>query len=204
MCFDNAQQGWLGAAGVLYRSSDGGRLWVLVTAGAKPPSPRATALMIVQCAGPESAWALAVGPGAAMSQEPHIGYYAGPAGAVPLFAEQYFPHPGVIVQTSSPGSYAGPISSISAASAAFLDWCAACGAGTVPWDLVTGSGTAVIREGNVGGQLTQAESASFLSARLGWVVGVVTRYRGSAPPRQFQRIVRTSDGGSGWRVLYTS
>jgi hypothetical protein len=204
VCFNNGEQGWLGAAGRLYRSTDSGRSWALVTAGAKPPSPGATAVMVVQCAGPSSVWALDIGPGAGMSQEPHIGYYGGPAGAVPLFAEQYFPHPGVRVQTSSPGSYAGPISSISAAGAVFLDYCPACGAGTVPWDLVTGSGTSITREGNVGGQLTDAESASFLSARLGWVVGTVTRYRGIAPPRVYQRIVSTSDGGRSWHVLYTS
>jgi hypothetical protein len=203
VCFDNARQGWLGAAGRLYRSTDGGRSWALVTAGPAPPSPGATALMTVQCAGPQSAWALDIGPGAAMSQEPHVGYYAGPAGAVPLFAEQYFPHQGVSVQTSSPGSYAGPISAISSTSAAFIDWCPACGPGSVPWDLVTGAGTAVVREGNAG-QLTQPESASFLSARLGWVVGVVTKYPDSGPPRQFQFIIRTSDGGRTWRVLYTS
>jgi hypothetical protein len=134
-------------------------------------------------------------------QQPHIGYYASPSGAVPLFAEQYFPHPGVTVTTQSPGSYAGPISAISPTSAAFLDWCPACE--SVPWDLVTGSGTSVIREGNVA-ELTQPESASFLSAQLGWVVGVITQYPSSDSPRQLQCIVRTSDGGQTWQVLYTS
>jgi photosystem II stability/assembly factor-like uncharacterized protein len=204
VCLDNTRQGWLGAGGRLYRSTDGGYGWTQVTAGAAPPSPGATATMIVQCAGAGAAWALDIGPGAAMSQEPHIGYYAGPAGAVPLFAEQYFPHPGVSVTTASPGSYAGPISAISPTATAFLDWCPACGLGTVPWDLVTGSGTSITREGNVGGQLTQAESASFLSAQLGWVVGVMTRNGSSARPLQLQRIVSTSDGGRSWHVLYTS
>ena len=204
VCFDSGTLGWLGAAGRLYRSTDGGRSWALVTAGARPPSPGAVATMIVQCAGPASAWVLDIGAGAAMNQEPHIGYYAGPRGAVPLFAEQYFPHPGVSVAPSSPGGYAGPISSISAASAAFVDWCPVCGPGTVPWDLVTGSGASITRELAVGGELTQPESASFLSARLGWVVGIVTRYRGAAAPRQYQRIVGTNDGGRSWRVLYSS
>jgi len=123
---------------------------------------------------------------------------------VPLFAEQYFRHPGVIVTAEAPGSYAGAISAISATSAAFIDFCPACRAGTVPWDLVTGSGSSIISEGSVGGQLTQPESASFLSARLGWVLGVVTRYRVGARPRQVQRVVSTSDGGRSWQVLYTS
>jgi hypothetical protein len=65
-----------------------------------------------------------------MSQQPHVGYHAGPAGAVPIFAEQYFPHRGVHVFAPSPGSYAGPFSAISPSAAAFIDWCPACGLGT--------------------------------------------------------------------------
>ena len=204
VCFDNARQGWLGAAGWLYQSADGGRSWALVTAGAKQLRAGYTATMEVQCAGAGTAWVLDLGPGAEASQQPHIGYYASPAGAAPLFAEQYFPHPGVFVTAESPGSYAGPISAISATAAAFIDFCPACGAGTVPWDLVSGSGRSIIREGTVGGQLTQPESASFLSAHLGWVLGVVTKYGADAWPRQFQRVVSTSDGGRTWQVLYTS
>jgi hypothetical protein len=134
-------------------------------------------------------------------QQPHIGYYASPSGAVPLFAEQYFPHPGVSVTTESPGSYARPVSAISPTAALFLDWCPACE--SVPWDLVTGAGASIIREGNVA-QLSQPESASFLAAQLGWVVGVVTNYQSRAPPHPLQSVVRTSDGGRTWQVLYTS
>jgi Photosynthesis system II assembly factor YCF48 len=200
LCFDNSSLGWLGAAGKLYRTADGGRSWRLVTAGAKPPSAGSVASMTVQCAGSGDAWALDIGPGAAMNQEAHIGYYASASGAVPLFAEQYFPHQGVSVTTESPGSYAGPISAISPTSAAFLDWCPACGPGTVPWALVTG--TTVTREGNVGG-LTQAQSASFLSPQLGWVAGTLTRFNGTSS-RSYQRIVWTDNGGRAWHVLYTS
>jgi hypothetical protein len=201
VCFDNAEQGWLGAAGELYRSADGGRRWALVTAGAQELKAGYPATMVVQCAGAGAAWALDIGPGAEMSQQPQVGFYASPSGAVPLFAEQYFPHPGVTVTAESPGSYPGPISAISPTSAAFLDWCPACE--TVPWDLVTGAGTSIIREPNVA-QLTQPESASFLSAQLGWVVGIVTKSPSGASPRQLQLIVRTSDGGRTWQVLYAS
>jgi hypothetical protein len=201
VCFDNAEQGWLGAAGRLYRSTDGGRTWKLATAGARPSRAGLRAWMTVQCAGDGAAWALDIGPGAASSQEPHIGYYASPEGVAPLFAEQYFPHPGVTVTTDSPGSYPGPISAISPTSAAFIDWCPACEPGpSVPWALVTG--TTVIREGDVAG-LTQPESASFLSSRLGWVTGIVVRHHGTTI-RWYQRIVTTGDGGRRWRVLYTS
>jgi Photosynthesis system II assembly factor YCF48 len=204
VCFDNAEQGWLGAAGRLYRSADGGRSWTLVTAGAKPVTARYAATMVVQCAGAGAAWALDVGPGVEASRQPQIGYYASASGAVPLFAEQDSANPVVSVTAEPPGSDAGPISAISPASAVFIGFCPACGPETVPWDLITASGTSITREGIVGGQLTQPESASFLSARLGWVLGVVTRYRVGARLRQFQRIVRTSDGGRSWQVLYTS
>lgn len=200
LCFDDPADGWLGAAGKLYRTRDGGRTWTLAAAGAKPPSAAAVSLMVVQCAGAGDAWALDIGPGAAMSQEPHIGYYASVSGAVPLFAEQYFPHSGVSVTPESPGSYAGPVSAISPTSAAFLDFCPACGPGTVPWGVVTG--TTLTREGNVA-DLTQAQSASFLSPQLGWVAGTFTRF-GRTTTRVYQRIVWTYDGGLSWHVLYSS
>jgi hypothetical protein len=203
VCFSDPQAGWLGADGRLYRTSDGGRSWAPVTAGVQSQVAGYPATMIVQCAGPGSAWALEVGPGAAMSQQPHVGYHAGPAGTAPIFAEQYFPHPGVRVLAESPGSYAGPFSAISPSAAAFIDFCPACGLGTAPWDLVTGSGALLAREGNVGG-LTDPEAASFLSPQLGWVVGTVTSGNGTSGYRQRWRIVFTDDGGQTWQVQYAS
>jgi hypothetical protein len=159
--------------------------------------------MIVQCAGTGSAWALDVGPGAESSQQPHVGYHAGPGGAVPIFAEQYFPHPGAGVRADSPGSYAGPFSAISPSAAAFIDWCPACGPGTAPWDLVTGSGAALARKGNFGG-LNQPEAASFVTAQLGWVAGIVNHHNATGITRQDQLIVATNDGGRTWHIQYTS
>jgi photosystem II stability/assembly factor-like uncharacterized protein len=202
VCFTDPRDGWLGAGGRLYRTADAGHSWEQVTAGVKPYSARYPAAMIVQCAGGGSAWALDIGFGAASSQQPHVGYHAGPAGAVPIFAEQYFPHPGAVVRANSPGSYAGPFSAISPSAAAYIDWCPACEPGpSTPWDLATG--TALTREGNVRG-LSTAQAASFLSTRVGWVVGVMTKFnRGSGNSRQFQRIVFTDDGGRTWHVQYT-
>jgi hypothetical protein len=202
VCFSDPRDGWLGADGRLYRTTDGGRSWVPLTAAVQLALPGYPATMIVQCAGPGSAWALDVGPGAAMSQEAHVGYHAGPAGAVPIFAEQYFPHPALSVVADSPGSYAGPFSAISPSAAAFIDSCPACGLGTAPWDLATGSGAVLTGEGNVGGGLTQPEAASFVSPRLGWVVGIVTSENGTGVFRQQQRIVFTDDGGRTWHVQY--
>jgi hypothetical protein len=107
------------------------------------------------------------------------------------------------VRAGSPGSYAGPFSAISASAAAFIDCCPACGPGTAPWDLVTGSGASVARQGNVG-ELNHPEAASFLSPQLGWVVGVVYHHNATGITSQYQRIVCTDDAGRTWRIQYTS
>lgn len=202
VCFTDPRSGWLGGAGRLYRTVDGGRSWMLAAAGVKVrPADRGT--MIVQCAGAGSAWALDVGPGAAMSQMPHIGYHAGPGGAMPIFAEQYFPHAGVDVTAAAPGSYAGTLSALSASAAVFIDYCPACGYGTAPWDLATSGGASLAPQGSVGG-LTQPTAASFLTPALGWVTGLDTSYRNPGRPRRSARIVATTDGGRTWRVEYAT
>jgi len=208
VCFSGPRDGWLGAGGRLYRSSDGGRSWAQVTAGAEsssaaPPGSlvAGSALMIVQCAGQGSAWALDVPPGASMDKEPHVGYHAGPAGAVPVFAEPYFTYPGLRVLADSPGAYAGPFSAISPSAAAFIDWDPGSSAQmAAPWNLVTGSGAVLTPEGSVGG-LTDPVAASFISPRLGWVAGSVTSDDGY---RQRWRIVFTGDGGRTWQIQYAS
>jgi hypothetical protein len=201
VCFSSPASGWLGAGGGIYRTTNAGHSWTVATAGPRPGVSGGPYTMFLQCGG-GSVWGLDVGPGAAMSQMPHIGYHAGPAGTVPIFAEQYFPHPGVHVTVSSPGSYAGTLSAMSASAAAYVDWCAACGYGTVPWALASKSGAVLADKGNVGG-LTQPEAASFLSPSVGWVVGVRTDYRNPSRPVSYPRIVGTDDGGAHWRVLYT-
>jgi len=196
VCFSGGNSGWLGAAGKLYFSADGGQSWRLQAAGPHGSgAPAAPGVMFVQCAS-GSVWALDVGPGAASSQQPHIGYHASPAGAVPLFAEQYFPHPGVRVRAEAPSAYAGPVSAISSSAAAFIDWCDVCGYGTAPWVLAADDGARLDRAGTVGG-LNQALGASFLSPSLGWVVGT---WRSGA--QISSRIVSTADGGRSWRVQY--
>jgi photosystem II stability/assembly factor-like uncharacterized protein len=209
VCFSDPQIGWLGAGGRLYRSTTGGRRWVQVVAtpvSAGYPTGLALtplgAMMIVQCAGAGSAWALDVGELGTMEKQPYVGYHAGPAGAVPIFADQYFPQPGV--PAPGPGPYAGPFSAISPSAAAFIGWCAPCGPGpgTAPWDLVTGSGASLTPEGNVGG-LNEPEAASFVSPQLGWVIGLVISNSGTGVPLQRQRILVTDDAGRAWHDQYT-
>jgi hypothetical protein len=132
-----------------------------------------------------------------MNQSPHVGYHADAAGATAIFAEDYFQAPGTDI-TQSPGSEAGPFSAISPTVAAFIDSCPACGFGTAPWGMATGSGARLVREGNVG-DITIAAAASFISPQVGWVVGEKIDYQ---PNRQQQRIVFTADGGRTWHVQY--
>jgi hypothetical protein len=141
-----------------------------------------------------------------MSQEPHVGFYANQNGAVPLFAEQYFQTPGATPSTESPGSDAGPFSAIDSATAVFIDWCSACGTGTAPWDLVSNSGTAVGKMGDVG-SITQPQAASFQSAQVGWVAGQDLVFPATATgygtPKSQERIVATTDGGRTWRIVWS-
>jgi len=202
VCFSDPMHGWLGAGGRLYRTADGGRQW---SGPLTPPSGDTgagyTAEMNVQCAGDGSAWALSIGPGAAMSQAPHIGYHADAAGATGIFAEQYFPGPNP--PGRAPGSYPGPFSALSPSAAVFIDYCPACGPGTAPWDVATGSGATLTVKGNVG-KITDPQAASFLSAQAGWVAGTATQFTGTGKARSQQRIVATADGGRTWQLEYAS
>jgi photosystem II stability/assembly factor-like uncharacterized protein len=201
VCFSDPAHGWLGAGGRLYRTIDGGRQWSGPLTPSSGDTGAGTAAMSVQCAGDGSAWALSIGPGAAMSQEPHIGYHADASGATGIFAEQYFPGPNP--PGRAPGSYAGPFSALGASSAVFIDYCPACGPGTAPWDLATGSGATLTVKGNVG-KITSPQAASFLSAQAGWVAGTATEFTDTGKARSQQRIVATTDGGATWQVEYAS
>lgn len=203
VCFTDPHDGWLGAGGGLYRTTNGGKTWT--PAGAAPGHRDAgyPFTMTVQCAGPTAAWGLDTGFGAASSQQPHIGYHAGPAGTLAIFAEQYFPHPGITVTATAPGGDAGMLSAISPTSAVYIDFCAACGYGTAPWDLATASGSALQHRGNVAG-ITRAEGASFLTPSTGWVVGALTKYSSGGRARSQQKILYTGDGGRTWRVQYSA
>jgi hypothetical protein len=203
VCFSDPQHGWLGADGLLYRSSNGGKDWTVLTATAGQAGSGYPAEMSVGCANDGSAWALRVGPDAGMSQDQHVGYHADQAGATAIFAERYFQAPGGKPAADSPGSDAGPFSVIDSASAAFVDWCSACGYGTAPWDVATNSGATLAKEGNVGA-ITYPQAAGFLSPNVGWVAGTETGYPASAKgtPKSQERIVATTDGGRAWHVQY--
>jgi hypothetical protein len=206
VCFSDPRHGWLGAAGRLYRTSDGGRNWTVLTSMAGQLGSGGsgyTAGMVVECANDGTAWALRVGPGAAMSQEPHVGFHADQSGATPIFAEQYFQLPGSKPGAEAPGSIAGPFSALSATAAVFIDYCSACGPGTAPWDVASNSGATLTRKGNVGA-ITNPQAASFMSPEVGWVTGLDSVFPASGKPRYQERIVATTDGGRTWHVQWAS
>jgi Photosynthesis system II assembly factor YCF48 len=202
VCFSDPAHGWLGAGGRLYRTVDGGGRWSgPLTPATGGTEAGYTAVMSVQCAGDGSAWALSIGPGAAMSQQEHTGYYANAAGAKGIFAEGYFPGPNP--PGRAPGSYAGPFSALSPSAAVFIDFCPACGPGTAPWDVVTGSGATLTVKGNVG-LVNVPDAASFLSATSGWVAGTAREFTDTGKSREQQRIVATTDGGRTWQLEYAT
>ena len=202
VCFSGTQDGWLGANGQLYRTANSGRSWTALTAPPATNEGGYVASMSVQCAGPDAAWAVRSGPGAGMSQQPHVAYHADASGVTAIYAEQYYRLSGDPA-TSSPGAYSGPFSALSPQSAVFIDSCSPCNAGTAPWAVATSSGAALAEQGNVGG-INFADAAAFLSPQTGWVAGVYMDVPAKGKSRYQQRIVATSDGGKTWQTEWAS
>jgi photosystem II stability/assembly factor-like uncharacterized protein len=201
-CFSGPRVGWLGAAGGIYGTRDGGRTWTPGVPGGADQA-RAPALARVQCAGNGAAWAEVTGPGAAMSQAPHIGYHTAGGAWAPIFAEQYFGHPGAPVTAQSPGSIAGPFSAVSATQAVFIDVCTACGYGTAPMDAALDGGSVLQPRGNVG-DISDPLAAAFVTLDDGWVIGTETTHPSAGPGTEAIRIVHTADGGRSWQVQYSA
>ncbi len=202
VCFSDAQDGWLGANGQLYRTEDHGQSWTAMTSPPATNEGGYVAEMSVQCAGPDAAWAVRSGPGAGMSQQPHVAYHADASGVTAIYAEQYY-HLSGDPTTRSPGAYSGPFSALSPSAAVFIDSCAPCGAGTAPWAVATSSGAALAEQGNVGG-LNFAQAAAFLSSQTGWVAGTYSEVPAKGKSRHQQRIVATTDGGKTWQTQWAS
>jgi photosystem II stability/assembly factor-like uncharacterized protein len=193
VCFYTPRRGWVGAHGSIYSTTDAGQHWTLSFTGSTPPKGF-TAAVALQCTGPGGGWAEAIGPGAAMSQEPHLGLHSTSSTWTALFAEQYFPHPGIASTTNSPSSDPSAFSAINATHAVFLDECTACGYGMETIGFVTG--TRLTKTRNIPG-INMSVSASFTSPTDGWVIGVRVRYTTFA-----YRVIHTTDGGISWHTQY--
>lgn len=195
ICMADTAHGWLAAGGEIYRTTDAAHTWTLVEAGARH-ARRFTPTAELQCSGPDDAWALITG-GVGMSQQAHIAFHVHDQDSFPIYAEGYFPHPGVDTNVESPGSYAGPFSAIGPATAVFVDYCPACGAGTAPLAITDDGGRTLQRRHDLPA-LSQAMGASFVNADDGWVIGVQQLWRRNHHIGVRYRILHTDDGARHW------
>jgi photosystem II stability/assembly factor-like uncharacterized protein len=196
-CFTSPRTGWIGADGRIYRTTDGARHWRLAVRGEHGHGSHPRQLgSVVQCSGRHAGWAELLGGGAA-SQQDHIGYYLSDKRSRPIFAEQYFPHPGVKVSRDAPSSYYGGLSAIDPRAAAFIDNCVACGYGRPMLEIATHAAHHFSHARRVG-LLTEVTAVSFASRAVGWAVG--QRTHGGKPSI---RIVHTTDGGRHWVKQYS-
>ena len=205
VCFENSSRGWLGASGNVYGTVNAGLRWKLAVHGPGTPGgpPDSHAVANVQCAGSGAAWAELTGPGAGLGHVPQIGYHTFGRSWRPIFAEQYFPHPGARVTAEAPSVYPGPFSAVSGKKAVFFGWCPPCASpanpqlpGPAPMAIALNGG-AVLQHGSSIAKLGQATSAAFLTASNGWVVGL-----GPGTGRA-SMIMHTADGGRTWQAQYT-
>jgi len=93
-----------------------------------------------------------------------------------------------------PGSYPGPFSAVSPATAVFVGYTPPLGYGAAPVELVTSGGATLTSEGNVGG-VSVPEAAAFISPSRGWVVGE------TLPSGDFV-IETTANSGHTWTRQY--
>jgi photosystem II stability/assembly factor-like uncharacterized protein len=198
VCFSDAQHGWAGAHGEIYRTVDGAQRWRLNEAGPKVSKQiRSLTEADVQCAGPRAGWAELDVADAAMNQEQHFGYHLSASGSQPIFDEGYFSSGGLPKLPSSPGPEPSTFSAISPTAAAYVDFCGACGDGAAELGIVTDT-THVAASHRVA-HLAGAQSAAFLSPTDGWVVG-----ESSLNGHPHWRIEHTTDGGRTWATQYQS
>ena len=176
-CFANADDGYLGTPGRVWRTTDGGQHWTLaLTEPGRVRQPRdrpGPTTPEIECAGPSGLWVLFLGQGAAMSHAPYLAY-ASQDGQHwhGLFEEQYTEaalRPGLKLP-EGPGSYPGPFSAIDSGLAAFVGYTPPMGYGVAPVMLASDNGRALTSEGNVAA-INEPFGAAFLSQSQGWVVG---------------------------------
>jgi hypothetical protein len=211
VCLSGRHRGWLGAHGQIYRTTDGGRRWRLAVAGPRVQGHDVRRgdgfIAQVQCSGRNAGWGELVGTSGAASQEPHIAYRLHGHHGAPVFAEQYFPHPGVRVRRESPGNYFAAFSAIDTADAAFLDSCAVCdypapgtNPGTAPFE-ITGSRHVASR--GIVKHVDDSTGLAFVSSSEGWAIGSRAHYRHHRLTHAVWRIEHTVDGGKSWTTQYS-
>jgi hypothetical protein len=203
VCIDSSGHGWLGANGDIYGTTDHGARWTLSFDQPTDGNGLEPYDVEVQCAGHGAAWAEMLG-GGAMSKQAHLGLHTDGVTWSAIFAEQFFPHPGVNVDVDAPGSYFGAFSAVSPTTAVFIDNCVSCGYGT-PWMETTTDGGAHLSKTVVVTDLTNATGASFVTVNDGWVIGD-DQYpdQGNSAGPTLLRIEHTTDGGRTWTTQYST
>ncbi|HEY5051543.1 MAG TPA: hypothetical protein VII50_11625, partial [Acidothermaceae bacterium] len=203
VCIDSSGRGWLGANGDIYGTTDRGAHWTRAFEQPTDGNGINPYMVDLQCAGQGAAWAEMLG-GGAMSKQAHLGLHTGGLTWSAIFAEQFFPHPGVNVDADAPSSYFGAFSAVSPTTAVFVDNCVACGYGQ-PWIETTSDGGAHLSKRDVVTNLTDATAASFVTVTDGWVIGIdQTADQGGNAGSTFLRIEHTADGGRTWATQYST
>jgi len=194
-CFSDAAHGWLGAAGRLYRSDDGGASWREVP-GLPQQTGAPSSVVSLQCAAPDSVWLLDLSLEGAAGNQPYAAYASTGGGPLVELFEDMF---GGTVDRRAPGSYPGPLSVISATTAAFAGQTPGLPDEPVGFEeaTVTGATVSIAHVGRVPG-VDQAWGAAFLSSTTGWLVAD-TGYQD-----RHAVILATTDGGRTWRRRYTT
>lgn len=204
VCFTSPTDGWVGTVGRIWKTTDAGGHWSLSLA--EPPATGAPSAFrydtpAIECSGPDAAWALFLGEGAALGNSPYLAY-ATTDGITwrPVLEEGYIegalrPQ---LHAPNGPGSYPGPFSVISPATAVFAGEDPA-GAGSTPLVEATNGGASLIRTGRIT-HMASATSIAFTDPEHGWATGIEnsTDQAGSTT----YVIESTSDGGSTWSLRY--
>lgn len=190
ICVGDASHGWLAQGNRVLLTADGGRTWKLSFQGRFERASEFRAS--IGCSG-ETAWALFVGPGAAMNQKPYILYRTDDGGARwdAESEEGYFGsmYPDAHVQRTL-GAYPGPFVVLSRTAAYFLGSTLPVGPqGTVYLSGTSDAGRSW-RKGAVPClSAVHPFTLAFTSVRHGWIVGVCNG-------RSMSLV--TDDGGRTW------
>jgi photosystem II stability/assembly factor-like uncharacterized protein len=195
-CFADLSQGWLTAAGRLFRTGNGGADWTPV---ALPTiSGEAWTLATAQCA-PGVAWVLATDGGAA-GHIAHALYWVAVGQPPRVALVESFTHP--VAGPASPTTYPGPLSAVSAANAVMAGFTPAFLPGQAArLAVVVDDGLTLRPPGAPIPELLQPTGASFASVDVGWVVGEVPG-SGIAPRQGPGVVAATTDGGRTWVIQY--
>ena len=198
-CFGNADDGYLGTPGHIWRTTDGGQHWTLaLTEPGASGNPATADTPQLQCAGASGLWVLFLGQGAAMEHEPYLAYVSQDGHQWHGVLEQQYTEsalrPGLKLP-EGPGSYPGPVSVIDPGTAVFVGYTPPLGYGAAPVMLASDNGHTLSKMGEVGA-INEPMAAAFLSPDQGWVVGE------NLKTNAFD-IEATSNAGHSWTTQYS-